>query len=57
MQGIRSSSTPVVTEIFDPNQSRARRHCYLKLGFNLKYLTIDQLLLSQGSQSGSFEYF
>ena len=37
-QKIRSSNTPVVTGICDPNKSRARDHRSLKLGSKLKYL-------------------
>ena len=45
-QEIRSSNPPVDTGICDPNKSRARHHRSLKLGSKLKYLNIDQLLLS-----------
>ena len=38
MQEILSSNSPVVTEICDPNKSRARHHRSLKLASKLKYL-------------------
>ena len=38
MQEIRSSNSPVVTGICDPNKSRTRHHRNLKLGSKLKYL-------------------
>ena len=43
----------VVTGICDSKKSRARHYRSLKLGSKLKYLNIDQLLLSQG---GEFRY-
>ena len=44
MQEIRSSNSPVVTAICDPNKSRAWHHSSLKPGSKIKYLNIDQLL-------------
>ena len=38
MQEIRSLNPPVVTGICDPNKSRTRHRCSLKLGSKLKYL-------------------
>ena len=45
MQGIRSSSPPVVTGICDPNKSRAQHHCIFKLGSKLMYLKLKQACL------------
>ena len=46
-----SSNPPVVTgTICDPNKSQARYHRSLKRDSKLKYLNIDQLLLSQDSK-------
>ena len=42
--------TTEVPGICDPNKSRAQHDQSLRLGSNLKYLNIDQLLLSQGSK-------
>ena len=42
MQEIRSSNPPVVTEICDPNKSRARHHHSLKIGSKLKYIKISR---------------
>ena len=50
MQKIRSSNHPVVIAICDANKSRAQQHPSLKLGSKLKYLNIDQMLLSLGSE-------
>ena len=33
MQEIRSSNPPVVTGIYDPNNSRAQHHCSLEMPF------------------------
>ena len=46
MQEIRSSNSPVVAGICDPNKSRARHHHSLKLGSKLKYLNYCYVFIS-----------
>ena len=44
MQQIRSSNPPVITGICDPNKSRARHRCSLRLSSKLKYLDIQECI-------------
>ena len=55
MQEIYISNPAVVTGICNPSKPQAWHHLSLKLGSNLKYLNINQLLLLQGSKFGSSE--
>ena len=50
MQEIRSSNSPVITGIFDPNKFRARHYRSMKFDSKLKYLILNLKLMIQSGE-------